>query len=148
MLHLRIDGHTTFLGERIQKSAGEAKNIDSFAHAMKKTQAKHQLDSLKGLLDRVDLHGQKLAKQRTLENLIAYKNTVKQFVSESLSYGLQLTDKESFHPNGGMKAHQLVEIIDEKLLEIQDEVLSSEKDGLETLELVGEIKGLLINLYM
>lgn len=115
---------------------------------MKKTQAKHQLDSLKGLLDRVDLHGQKLAKQRTLENLIAYKNTVKQFVSESLSYGLQLTDKESFHPNGGMKAHQLVEIIDEKLLEIQDEVLSSEKDGLETLELVGEIKGLLINLYM
>jgi uncharacterized protein YaaR (DUF327 family) len=148
VLHLRIDGQTAFLGERIQKSAGETKNIDSFANAMKKTQTKHQIDSLKGLLDRVDMHGQKLAKQRTLENLIAYKSVVKQFVSESLSYGLKLTDKESFHPNGGMKAHQLVEIIDEKLLEVQDEVLSNEEDGLNTLEMVGEIKGLLINLYM
>lgn len=145
---MRIDGQIAFLGERIQKSAGEAKNIDSFADAMKKTQTKHQIDSLKGLLDRVDMHGQKLARQRTLENLIAYKSVVKQFVSESLSYGLKLTDKESFHPNGGMKAHQLVEIIDEKLLEVQDEVLSNEEDGLNTLEMVGEIKGLLINLYM
>lgn len=145
---MRIDGQTTFLGDRIQKSAADPKNIDSFANVMKKTQGKLQIDSLKGLLDRVDLQGQKLAKQRTLENLIDYKNLVKQFIGETLSYGLKLTDKESFHPNGGMKSHQLVEIIDEKLLEVQDEVLNNEKDGIDTLEMVGEIKGLLINLYM
>ncbi|HSO57838.1 MAG TPA: YaaR family protein, partial [Paenisporosarcina sp.] len=77
-----------------------------------------------------------------------YKNIVKQFIGESLSYGLQLSDKQSFNPSGGMKNHQLIEVIDEKLIEIHDEVLNNEKEGFDILQLAGEIKGLLINLYM
>lgn len=145
---MRIEGQAKFPGELLRKGAAEGKTTDSFANVMRNSQAKLQLDSLNQLMDRIDLQGQRLAKQRTIENLIDYKNSVKHFVSESLSYGLQLSEKQSFHPNGGMKSHQLVEVIDEKLLAINDEVLDNEKEGIDVLRLVGEIKGLLVNLYM
>jgi len=145
---LRIDRQTSFPSDRIQKGTVEGKTSDSFASMIKKSQSKFQLDSLNQLMARVDTQGQKLSKQKTLENLIDYKNLVKQFIGESLSYGLQLSEKQSFSHSGGMKSHQLVEVIDQKLMDLQDEVLDSEKEGLHTLDLVGEIKGLLINLYM
>lgn len=145
---MRIEGQAKFPGELMRKGTVEGKSTDSFANIMRNSQSKLQLDSLNQLMDRIDFQGQRLAKQRTIENLIEYKNSVKQFVSESLSYGLELSEKQSFHPNGGMKSHQLVEVIDEKLLAINDEVLDNEKEGIEVLRLVGEMKGLLVNLYM
>jgi len=145
---LRIEGQAKFPSELMRKGAVEGKSTDAFATIMRNSQSKLQLDSLNQLMDRIDFQGQRLAKQRTIENLIDYKNSVKQFVSESLSYGLELSEKQSFHPNGGMKSHQLVEVIDEKLLAINDEVLDNEKEGIEVLRLVGEMKGLLVNLYM
>lgn len=145
---MRIEGQAKFPSELMRKGTVEGKTTDSFATIMRNSQSKLQLDSLNQLMDRIDFQGQRLAKQRTIENLIDYKNSVKQFVSESLSYGLELSEKQSFHPNGGMKSHQLVEVIDEKLLAINDEVLDNEKEGIEVLRLVGEMKGLLVNLYM
>ncbi len=148
MLNLRIDGSTVFQGERIQKSSTDIKSIESFADIMKNSRMKMRNDSLTGLMERVDLQGQKLAKQRTLENLLDYKALVKQFINEALTYGLQLNEKHSEHPFGGMNTHQLIEVIDEKVLEVQDEVLRNEQEGIDTLRLVGEVKGLLLNLYM
>lgn len=40
-----------------------------------------------------------------------------------------------------------VETIDAKLVELSEEILNKEKSSLEILEMIGEIKGLLINLY-
>lgn len=145
---MRIDRQTNFPSDRIQKTQVENKSADSFANVIRKSQAKMQLDTLNQLMSRIDTQGQKLARQKTLENLRDYKKLVKQFIGESLNLGLQLTEKQSFHPGGGMKTHQLIEVIDQKLLELQDGVLLDEKEGIELLELIGEIKGLLINLYM
>lgn len=148
MLQLRIDRQTNFPSDRLQKSVVEVKVTDTFANVIKKSESKLQLDSLNQLMNRVDTQGQKLAKQRTLDNLIEYKNLVKKFIRESLSYGLKLSEKQSFNSSGGMKSHQLVEVIDQKLIELHDEVITNEKEGIDTLRQVGEIKGLLINLYM
>lgn len=145
---MRIEIQTNFPSDRLHKSPVENKSSDTFASMVRKSQTKLQHESLNQLMTRVDSQGQKLANQRTLENLRDYKNIVKQFIGESLSYGLQLSDKQSFNPSGGMKNHQLIEVIDQKLIEIHDEVLNNEKEGFDILQLVGEIKGLLINLYM
>lgn len=145
---MRIESQTKFSGDRVHKNAIESKTGDSFAMVMKKSESKMQMDALKQLMSRVDFQGQKLAEQKTFENLRDYKNLVKDFVRESMSSGLQLADKQSFTPGGGMKNHQIVEVIDKKLIELQDEVLNNEQEGLEVLRQIGEIKGLLVNLYM
>ena len=99
-------------------------------------------------MTRLETQGKVLVKQRTLENLRDYKKMVKEFIGEAVNGGLQLSEKQSYYSNGNTKTHQIVEIVDQKLLELQDEVMNNEDNGLEILQLVGEIKGLLINLYM
>ncbi|RBW67859.1 DUF327 domain-containing protein [Bacillus taeanensis] len=127
-----------------KKEIGEGKAADSFSNVMRKS----QLDSLNQLMNRLEEQGQRLAKHKTIENLRDYKKLVRQFIGEALSYGLQLSEKQSHNYHSGMKTHQLVEIVDEKLIELQEEVLNKEGQGIDALRLVGEIKGLLINLYM
>jgi uncharacterized protein YaaR (DUF327 family) len=112
---------------------------------MSRSQSKLQLEALMSHLER---QGQVLIQSRTIEHLRDYKKVVEEFVREAVSSGLQLSEKQSYHPNGHMKTHQIVEKVDEKLLELHDEVMNKEESGLEVLRLVGEVKGLLINLYM
>lgn len=145
---MRIDNQSTIQNDRLLKQANGNKPNELFSNAMRKSQSKLQNDSLNQLMSSVDAQGQKLANQRTLENLVNYKQVIKQFVSESVSYGLQLSDEQSLMSGGGLKPQQIIKIIDKKLIEIQDEVLNNEEEGIGTLGLVGEIKGLLINLYM
>lgn len=145
---MRIDSQSNIQNERLPVQATGNRNGDLFLNAMKKSQSKLHNDSLNHLMERVDAQGQKLSNQRTLENLLNYKQAVKQFISESTRHGLHLSDEQSQMPGGGMKSHQIIKVIDKKLIEIQDQVLNNEEEGIGTLDLVGEVKGLLINLYM
>jgi len=145
---MRIDSQNTIQNERLSVQGAGNKASELFSDAMKKTQSKLHTDSLHQLMGRVDAQGQKLANQRTLENLLTYKQAVKQFVGESVRHGLQLSDEQSRMQGGGMKSHQIIKVIDKKLIEIQDQLLNNEEEGIGTLDLVGEIRGLLINLYM
>ena len=43
---------------------------------------------------------------------------------------------------------KIVETIDEKLIELAEDLLNEEKTSVDLLAKIGEIKGLLINLYM
>lgn len=142
---MRIERQPNFPIGQPQKGAVGSKSISTFSNIMNQSQSKLQLESL---MTRLETQGKVLVKQRTLENLRDYKKMVKEFIGEAVNGGLQLSEKQSYYSNGNTKTHQIVEIVDQKLLELQDEVMNNEDNGLEILQLVGEIKGLLINLYM
>ena len=144
-LRVRIDRQTNFPVGQLQKGTIENKPASSFSQVMSQSQTKLQLEQTLGRLEK---QGQILVQQRTIENLRAYKKLVQEFIGEALKGGLQLAEKQTHHPNGHMKTHQIVEIVDQKLLELHDEVINNENRGLEVLGLIGEIKGLLLNLYM
>jgi uncharacterized protein len=145
---LRIERQTNFPLEMLPKGAVESKTTSTFSSFISKSQSKLQLEALNQLMSRLETQGQILSKQRTIENLRDYKKMVKQFIGEAVGNGLQLSENLSHNPHGGMKSHQLVKIVDRKLLELHEEVIHNEERGMEVLRLVGEIKGLLINLYM
>ncbi|MGB6409089.1 MAG: YaaR family protein [Planococcus donghaensis] len=145
---MRIDSQNALQNDRISKQVSGNKTNEIFSNAMKKSQSKLQNDSFNQLMSRVDIQGQKLTNQRTLENVINYKQAIKQFVSETVRYGLHLSDEQSLTSGGGMNSQQIIKVIDKKLIEIQDQILDNEKEGIGTLDLVGEIRGLLVNLYM
>lgn len=43
---------------------------------------------------------------------------------------------------------KIVETVDERLVELASDILDEEKETIDLLDKIGEIKGLLINLYM
>lgn len=103
---------------------------------------------LQALLDDVDTRGRELVENRTVESLFAYKELVKSFIEEAVDYGLKLAEKRGYGRAGRNKILRSVENIDEKLLQLTDLVLQKETKHINILGKVGEIKGLLVNLYL
>ncbi|MCA0991159.1 YaaR family protein [Pseudalkalibacillus hwajinpoensis] len=103
---------------------------------------------LQRLLHQIDHQGELLGKERTFQNLSAYKRMVKQFLEEAVSQGLMLSEKKSMDHYGRSRTYKLVETVENKLIEIQEEMREKEKNGMTLLSLVGEIKGLLVDLSL
>ena len=119
-----------------------------FAQVMKQSRTELRRDALTPLFANVEQSGKRLAEHRTLENVVAYKQSIKQFLKESLRHGMQLTDQAAGNFAEGASPHQLVKVIDEKVIALQDQVLDNEVEYIGVLDTIGEIKGLLLNLYM
>ncbi|OED31595.1 YaaR family protein [Planococcus maritimus] len=119
-----------------------------FAQVMKQSRTELRRDALTPLFANVEQSGKRLAEHRTLENVVAYKQSIKQFLKESLRHGMQLTDQAAGNFAEGAPPHQLVKVIDEKVIALQDQLLDNEVEYIGVLDTIGEIKGLLLNLYM
>ncbi len=105
---------------------------------------KEQLDKLF-----MDVHaaGERLGKSRNFHDLVKYKTLVKQLVKETVETGMELKQSHSWNRFAEGRVLQTVELIDEKLVELTEEVLKNEKQSIDILGRIGEIKGLLIHLY-
>jgi uncharacterized protein YaaR (DUF327 family) len=146
---MKIDKIKPSSGVSNNQKAGEIKSGDSvvFQEMMNQKREDRQNERFNELLDHIDKQGKKLAEKQTIANLIDYKKMVKEFVSEAVDHGLKLEKQGGFRRGGRSKIFKIVKKIDEKLLDLTDEILDNEKKGLDVLSCVGEIQGLLINIY-
>lgn len=124
-----------------------ATNTAAFQKIMNSYSNELTQDHLQQLMQDIDQQGQMLSEKRTFNELRKYKDLVKQFMGEVSKNGTGLYQTETWDPYGGNKTLKTVQVLDRKLMELTDHVLSQQSAGLSILERIGEIKGLLINLY-
>ncbi|WEZ16649.1 YaaR family protein [Bacillus safensis] len=119
----------------------------SFKASMETQSGKLRLEQLTVMLSDIEVFGKKLAKSRNLKDLARFKGLVKRFVKETVDNGLNIETSRSFDIYGNTRTLALVKALDEKLIELTEEMMDQEKPSIDLLERIGEIKGLLINLY-
>ncbi|MFJ7932009.1 YaaR family protein [Peribacillus sp. NPDC096448] len=136
---------------KLDKSRQDAKQFQTgngkFQQMVQTQDQKMQIQTLNRLIGDIEGVGQRLVRSRTFRELAKYKALVKRFVKEAVEYGLELKQSTSWNEYGQSRPLKTVETIDARLVELSEEILSKEKSSLEILEMIGEIKGLLINLY-
>ncbi|KOR81282.1 hypothetical protein AM232_24785 [Bacillus sp. FJAT-21352] len=136
---------------KIDKSRQDAKQFQTgngrFQQMVQTQDQKMQIQTLNRLIGDIEGAGLRLVRSRTFRELAKYKALVKRFVKEAVEYGLELKQSTSWNEFGQSRPLKTVETIDAKLVELSEEILNKEKSSLEILEMIGEIKGLLINLY-
>ncbi|MDY7045089.1 YaaR family protein [Virgibacillus sp. M23] len=102
---------------------------------------------LQVLMKSITMQGDKLARFRTFRDLAKFKRLVKGFLQEAVYSGLDLQKSHSFGMDRQNRKLMLVKQIDEKLVELTEEIMNQEKKTVDILGLIGEIKGLLVNIY-
>jgi uncharacterized protein len=132
---------------KLQAKEEVAKDSIAFQEMMKKQRTSITFDRLNQRMKEIEDQGKKLVNNQTVENLRKYKKMIKDFMDESIKNGLQLDQHRGFNQRGSTKVYTLVKQVDKKLVELTDTVLDKEQKGLSILSLVGEIEGLLINIY-
>lgn len=96
----------------------------------------------------IEKQGDKLIRYRTFRELAKFKRMVKDFLQETVAKGLDLKKAASFSFDGSHRTLTTVEEIDEKLIELTEQVMDEERRTVDLLGVVGEIKGMLVNIYM
>lgn len=100
------------------------------------------------LLGNINAAGERLARSRNLRDMAKFKMLVRRFLQEAVESGLELEQSHTWNQFGEGRRLNLVKEIDSKLVELAEAMLDEEKTSIDLLAKIGEIKGLLINLYM
>ncbi|WP_026693241.1 YaaR family protein [Peribacillus kribbensis] len=129
--------------EQRQTSPGSRR----FTDFIQKQDQKMQLAALDKLLSEIQGAGDRLSRSKNFKDLAKFKTLVKRFVREAVDNGMELNQSQSWNSYGQGRSLTTVKTIDEKLVELTDEVRKSETESIDLLGRIGEIKGLLINLY-
>jgi len=132
---------------RIQKKEEAITGSISFTEVMGKNRENVLYEKMTKMMQDIEDQGKVLANSRTVDDLKKYKKLVKQFMEEAVNNGLKLEEQRGFNRRGRTKVYKIVKEVDKKLIDLTNAVLDKERKGIDILNMVGEIKGLLINMY-
>jgi uncharacterized protein len=131
----------------VSRKEEKAMESVSFTEVMARKRNDVILERLQQQVKEIEEQGKKLAESRTIEDLKKYKKLVKQFLDDAVKNGLQLEEQRGFSRGGRSRIYKIVKEVDKKLIDLTNAVLQKEQKGLDLLGLVGEIQGLIINIY-
>lgn len=133
--------------EKIQSKTNIPTESISFQEVIAKNRQQTVYDKMTKMVQEIEDQGKTLAENRTVDHLRKYKKMVKNFMEEAVQNGLQLEEQRGFNRRGRTKVYKIVKEVDKKLIDLTNAVLDKEKKTLDILGMVGEIKGMLINIY-
>ena len=132
---------------RVDRKKTDIQASTTFSEVMNKQRVDKAMEQLTKLMQQVEDQGKVLAETRTVDELRKYKKLVKDFMEDAVAHGLSLEERRGFNRRGRTKIYKLVQEVDRKLIDLTNDVLDKQKTSLDILNKVGEIKGLLVNLY-
>jgi uncharacterized protein len=98
------------------------------------------------LLDAVTELGEDLKRDPTMERIKAYKAAVRRFMSRVVRDSYVAEEKSGGTSFKKRKKYTIVRVVDEKLESLAAEILRHQRDQLEILRRMDEIRGLLVDL--
>lgn len=143
---IKIGGGTKARESQAGHSVAASKPPLSFERTLSGQKKSMDSDALKALLNKVDEQAKRVSASRTVRDVQLYKKYVRSFMQEAVQTGLATEQSRSWQRGGAQQ--KLIRTVDEKLIALTDDLLDKNKDGIDLLDRLGEIRGLLINLYV
>ncbi|MGM0370041.1 MAG: YaaR family protein [Bacillota bacterium] len=148
MPRIKVDNNTQ---KNVNTKVGQTKGSDksseaekSFLNELKQVHGEKIKAKLDELLSMIDQQGDKLAEHRTFNELLKYKNMVKNFVEEAIEKMYQV--KDDYSPTQG-KVQSIVKSVDSSLEELTTMIVEDQEAQLNILDQLDEVRGMLIDLY-
>lgn len=147
---MKIQSNWGPFGKNVQKPDSPLNPVvqqKSFSDMMHQQDDRTNQEQLKLLFDKINQQGQQFARSMTVRELRAYKLLVKQFLEETVRRGVALRDTKGWDRRGRGKRYKLLEEVDAMLLEMAEQLLEHEQGRIQLLDKIGEIRGMLLNVY-
>ncbi len=120
----------------------------NFGDALRKTEEQDLTTRLNRLMSDIERQGEQLANSMDIKELRNYKKLISEFMNEVVNNSLKFSKQSHFDRRGRHKVYALVKKVNAKVEELSREFLKEEKDNIKILESIGNIKGMLFDMYM
>ena len=102
---------------------------------------------LSSLMEAITMEGEKLAKRRDIKDMRHYRGLIKEFLNEVVTHSHSFSRENFLDRRGRHRVYGIIRLIDENLDLLAQELMKDEKDNLEILNKIGEIRGLLLDIF-
>ena len=102
---------------------------------------------LQGLMEEITMQGEKLAKRRDVKDMKHYRGLVKEFLNEVVTHSHSFSRENFLDRRGRHRVYGFIRLVDENLDQLAQELMKDEKDNLAILNKIGEIRGLLLDIF-
>lgn len=134
-------------GLNINEGGAKVVQSKSFADVMQHQGEQASQEELNRRFKEIQLQGDRLARSMTVRELKAYRQLVKRFLEDTVRRGVSMKEARGWDRRGRSKRYKLIDEVDAALLAMAEELLETEQGKIDLLQKIGEIRGMLINLF-
>lgn len=103
--------------------------------------------SLSVMMEDITQQGDKLGKRMDIRDMKLYRKMIKEFMNEIVSHSHKFSRENFLDKKGRHRVYGMIKLVDETLDELAEELMKDEKDHLAILNKIGEIRGLLLDIF-
>lgn len=104
-------------------------------------------EKLSSLMQAITVEGEKLAKRRDVKDMKHYRGLIKEFLNEIVTHSHAFSRENYLDRRGRHRVYGIIRLVDENLDQLAQELMKDEKDNLAILNKIGEIRGLLLDIF-
>lgn len=103
---------------------------------------------VKELQDRIVTQGELIGQKADIAAYQKYRELIVELLNQTASNAYALGKSEKFDSRGRHKVFMVIRLVNKKLDELASQILEEEHDRITTLNLVDDIRGLLVDLFL
>ena len=114
---------------------------------MSKIEEEGLQERLTALFDEITMQGKKISKHMDVRDMKRYRGLIKDFLNEIVNRSHKFSRENFLDRRGRHRVYGIIRLIDSNLDELAEELMKEEKDNLSILGKIGEIRGLLLDIF-
>jgi uncharacterized protein YaaR (DUF327 family) len=131
-----------------EEKSGPHNIENSFRDQLRDISCGNMVESLKTLAEDIIKQGEIVCKRCDVKELKKYKELISSFLKEAVEYSYEFEKESKFDEFGRHKLYSNIKKINEKLNLLTEEVLGNQKETIEILKNVEDIKGLILDILL
>lgn len=116
----------------------------TLASAISDSELQAKVDAL---LNDITLQGNRIAQHMDIRDMKKYRGLIRDFLNEIVYRSHKFSRENFLDRKGRHRVYGIIRLIDSNLDELANELVSDEKDHLSILSRIGEIEGLLLDIF-
>ena len=103
--------------------------------------------SLAVMMEDITQQGNKLSRRMDIRDMKLYRKMIKEFMNEIVTHSHSFSRENFLDKKGRHRVYGMVKLIDQALDDLAEELMQEEKDHLAILNKIGEIQGMILDLF-
>lgn len=99
------------------------------------------------MMEEIVRQGDKISKHTDIRDMKKYRGLIKTFFNEIITRSHEFSRENFLDRRGRHRVYGIIRLVDETLDELAQELLKDEKDHITILGKIGEIRGLLLDIF-
>lgn len=132
----------------VQQTQNIQQTNDDFKFMLMSKISEEDLQAKLGaLMEEITMQGDRIAKKKDIKDMRKYRSLIKDFMNEIVSRSHSFSRENFLDRRGRHRVYGIIRLVDETLDELAQELMKEQKDNITILQKIGDIRGLILDIF-